>query len=415
MESPSHRAAPHPADDWWWIFDPRFSIRARATLWVAGTGMAFTVLASWLTGAVFERSLGQQAGRHFESLAVQVSDKVDRAIYERFRELQLLANLDAIRQASETRSAGPTVLNALLSVSPDFGWVGLLAADGRVLASTDAALVNADLSDRPWFRGAREKPFAGGVREIPELARMLPPTEFDSTRFLDLAVPVTATNGQFAGVVGAHVRWDWAQEVQLSVVAEPALRERISVTLYSGPDETVLDSQSSNWSQPPAVPAFPEARRFRGAMVESTAAGVNYFSGYARSRGFRDYRGLGWVTLVRQPLDLAFAPVRELRRTIFGWGAAFTLFLATGTWLISGRFVRRLDAYTAAADRMRDGDVLTVLPRSRSTDEFGRMGDALGALVETLRARGDPPPSPPAPSSPSSRPTSGASDSSRRS
>ncbi len=399
MERHSYRAAPHPADDWWWIFDPRLSIRARATLWVAGTGVAFTLLASWLTGAVFQRSLEQPAGRHFESRAVQVGDKVDRAISERFRELQLLANLDAIRQASETRSASPAVLNSLLSVSPDFGWVGLLAADGRVIASTDAALVNTDLSERPWFRGAREKPFAGGVREIPDLARRLPPTEFDSTRFFDLAVPVAATNGQFAGVLAAHVRWDWAQEVQLSVVAEPALRERMSVTIYSGPDEAVLDSESSNWNQPPPVPAFPEARRFRGALVESTSMGVKYFSGYARSRGFREYRGLGWVTLVRQPLDRVFAPVRELRRTIFGWSAAFTFLLAMGTWLISGRFVRRLHAYTAAADRMREGDVLTVLPRPRSTDEFGRMCDALGALVETLRARQDPlsPPSPPPP------------------
>ena len=412
MERPSHHAAPHPSDDWWWIFDPRLSIRARVTLWVTGAGMAFTLLASWMTGAVFQRSLEQQVGRHFESLAVQVGDKVDRAIYERFRELQLLANLDVIRQASETRSAGPAVLNALLSVSPDFGWVGLLAADGRVLASTHAALVNADYSEAPWFRGAREKPFAGGVREIPELARVLPPSEFDSTRFFDVAVPVTASNGQFAGVLAAHVRWDWAQEVQLSVVAEPALRERISVTLYSGPDETVLDSQSSNWSQPPPVPAFPEARRFRGAMVESTALGVNYFSGYARSRGFRDYRGLGWVTLVRQPVDVVLAPVRELRRTIFGGSSAFTLFLAAGTWLISGRFVRRLHAYTAAADRMREGDVLTVLPRPRSTDEFGRMCDALGTLVETLRARED---APSARSPLPNRPADGAPDSPPRS
>jgi HAMP domain-containing protein len=395
MERPSHRAAPHPSDDWWWIFDPRLSMRARVTLWVTGAGVAFTLLASWLTGAVFQRSLEQQAGRHFESLAVQVGDKVDRAIYERFRELHLLANLDAIRQSSASRAAGPTVLNALLSVSPDFGWVGLLAADGRVIASTDAALVNADMSESPWFRGAREKPFAGGVRDIPDLARRLPPTEFDSTRFFDLAVPVTATNGQFAGVLAAHVRWDWAKEAQLSVVAEPALRERMSVTIYSGPDEAVLDSESSNWSQPPTVPALPEARRFRGALVESTSMGVNYFTGYARSRGFREYRGLGWVTVVRQPLDRVFAPVRDLRRTIFGWSASFTVLLAAVTWLISGRFVRRLRAYTAAADRMREGDVLTVLPRGRSTDEFGRMGDALGALVETLRTSQNPPSPPP--------------------
>lgn len=398
MERPSAHAPQPPPRDWWWIFDPRLSVRGRATLWVLGAATAFTVLTTWLAGRLFQRSLELQTGQYFEFLAVQVSDKIDRALYERYRELQFVASLDSVRQASIGQADAHPALNALLATSPDAGWVGLLALDGRVRASTTPGLLNTDLSERTWFRNAQERPFAGGLRDIPELARSLGATDSDSTRFFELAVPVAAPNGRPGGVLAAHVRWDWAKNVQLSVVAEPALRERMAVTIYAGPNDVVLDSESSGWSGPPVVPTLPEARRFRGALVEQTPEGVKYFTGYARSRGFREYRGLGWITLVRQPLDRVFAPVRDLQRTIFGWGFAFTGVLTVGTWIVTGRTARRLNAMAAAAERLREGDVLTVMPRPRSNDEYGRMCGSVGALVEELRAVNTPP-QPPVPRS----------------
>ena len=42
---------------WWWIFDPRCSLRARAALMV-GVGMVtLTLLLAWSTGTIFRRAL----------------------------------------------------------------------------------------------------------------------------------------------------------------------------------------------------------------------------------------------------------------------------------------------------------------------------------------------------------------------
>lgn len=386
MARPSSHASVPSSRDWWWIFDPRLSVRARATLSVLIAAAAFTLLTTWLGGRSFQRSLEQQAAQYFEFLAVQVGDKIDRALYERYRELQLVASLDVVRQASIGQADAQPALSALHATSPDSGWAGLINLNGRVLASTLPGLVATDVSDRPWFRNAQERPFAGGLRDSPELARTLGATDNDSTRFFDLAVPVAAPNGRPGGVLAAQVRWDWAKNVQLSVVAEPALRERVAVTIYSGLNEIVLDSESSGWSVPPPAPSLPEARRFRGAMIETTPEGATFFTGYSRSRGFRDYRGLGWITVVRQPVDRVFGPVGDLRRTLFGWGLAFTAVLTLATWVVAGRTARRLNSMAAAAERLREGDVLTVLPRPHSNDEYGRMCGSVGALVEELRA-----------------------------
>ena len=64
---------------------------------------------------------------------------------------------------------------------------------------------------------------------------------------------------------------------------------------------------------------------------------------------------------------------------------------------------RRLQGMRAAADRIRGGDVLTVMPRHPGESEVSMMCDAVGNLVEQLRSEvpKPPEPAPPAPTPPS--------------
>ena len=63
--------------DWWWIFDPRCSLRARAALSIGGGLVAITLLLSWLTGVLYRRSLEAHLAGTFETLAFQIGDKLD--------------------------------------------------------------------------------------------------------------------------------------------------------------------------------------------------------------------------------------------------------------------------------------------------------------------------------------------------
>ena len=239
--------------------------------------------------------------------------------------------------------------------------------------------------------GRRERAFIGPPRERPDLARAASADDDGSaaTRFLDLAVPIADETGQFGGVLAAHVRWNWSRDVLASVVPDALMRERIGGTVYDAARDVLLDSGVTGWSQPPDPPAIPEVRGARGAMVETPAGGPPFYAGYARSRGFRDYRGLGWVTVVRQPLDRAFASVEALQRGVALWGALLAVIGATIAWVVAGRTARRLRAIGVAAHRIRGGDVLAVLPRPRGADELAGMNRALDGLVEDWRARHD--------------------------
>ena len=376
------------AQDWWWIFDPRISLRARAALIFGGSAAISTVLFSWLAGTIFQRTLERQAGATFETLAFQMSDKLDRVVQQRFPELQLVASLAPFRTSAASAIDRRRMLEALQSAARDFAWIGFADTSGRVTTATHGLLEGTSVDAALWFRQGRERPYAGNLHELPALTREL--ANFDderSTRFLDLALPVNAANGQFLGVLAAHLRWEWAREVQLSVIPEAARRERLGITVYSASGEVLLDSGGSGWTPPPDAPAISDSRRFRGTMRENTSNGTSYLTGFSRSRGYREFRGFGWLVTVRQPIDLALAPARELQRLIAGWGFLFAAVLVIVSWFATAPIARRLRTIGIAADRIREGDVLTVMPSPGGDGELARMCGALGEMVDELRAK----------------------------
>ncbi len=388
METPAPASA--PADDaWWHVFNPWRSLRARAALLVGGTAVGFTALIVLGAGAMFRRTIEAERHARFESLAFQLGDKLDRAVYERQRALQLAARLPTIRSAVTAPAASRRVLEVLQDATLDFSWVGVVDPAGRVIAATGGLFEGSDVSTQPWFRSAQEHAHIGPPRERPDLARAVAAADDGSaaTRFLDLAVPIANEAGQFGGVIAAHVRWNWSRDVLASVVPDTLMRERIGGTVYDATREVLLDSGVTGWSQPPEPPTIPELRGARGALVETPAGGAPFYTGYARSRGFRDYRGLGWVTVVRQPLDRAFASVDALQRGVSIWGAVLAAVGAGIAWAVAGRTARRLRVLGVAAHRIRGGDVLAVLPQPRGTDELAVMNRALDGLVEHWRAQ----------------------------
>ncbi len=386
--------APRP---WWWVADPRLSLRAAAALYTGLAAAAFTLLLGWLASRSLQRSLEEQLGNSFGTLAAQLSDKLDRTLHERHRTLQLAAALAPLRAYDATVADRRRVLEAVQDATPDFAWIGLASAQGRIVAATGGVLEGSDAEARPWFRAAFEQPYAGGLREPRELpAALLKSDDGESApRVLDFAVPVADPDGRFAGVLGAQVRWGWTREVLLSVVPDNARRDRLGATVYSGDGDVLLDSGGSGWTQPPDAPALPDARRLRGHFLESTHLGTVYFTAYARSRGFKEYRGLGWTVTVRQPAALAFAPVASLQRTVYGWGFALTLLGAATAWTLAARLSRRLHTVGLAAERIRHGDVLATLPSGTGEGEVERMCGALWRLVEELRPPPDRSPPPP--------------------
>ncbi len=397
---PGHApAAPPP---WWWVLDPRVSLRARAALLAAAAGAALTTLGATLATSALERELTVRTGALLEATAQQLGDRLDQTVTEHLRVLRTGAALRVVRAPGAPAEKRQALLD-LLDPQPELAWLALADAQGRITAATALFPEGADVALQAWFRGAREQAFASDPRETPALPPRANREEAldGPPRSLELAVPVADTDGNPAGVLAAGLRWDWTRDALRAALPEPLRRTRIGATVYAEAGTVLLDAEASGWSQPPALPALPEGRRWRGQFLEAATDGAGYLSAFARSRGFRDHRGLGWVTIARQPVAEALAPARTLGRQVAAAGITLTLLGAGAAWLAAGRVSRRLRSVGAAADRIRDGDVLATLPGTGGEEEVDQMCQAVGRLVETLRPPPDlsppaaPPPRPP--------------------
>ncbi len=368
---------------WWRIFDPRCSLCARAALVVGGGAALFTVLVTWIGGNLLQRQLEERLGIMFEDVAVQINAKVDEAVSERLRDLEFVGGLEPFRDGGQP-AALRKILATLQETIPHFAWIGFADPQGRLVAAAGDPLDVAEVGNQRWFLAARERPFSAGPPPIPGGGSGADESA-NTQRFVELAVPVTGSGLQFAGVLGARLRSEWATDV--AVIPEIARGNRIGVTIYASTGEPLLDSGTSAWADPPDVPALPAARRFRGTLLELRAGTAHYLTGYARSRGAGGYPGLGWLTTVRQPAEVAFAPVREFRRAILRWGLGCTVLLLALGWSLAAPVVRRLRTVTAAAVRIRNGEVLATMPGPRGRSEADEMCGAVCDLVEDLRRK----------------------------
>ena len=377
-----------PPPEWWHRYDPRRSWTALAAVVVGGSATVLAILLAGIVAALLHGQLERQLGGSFETLAREVADKIDRSVYERYRQLEFTASLAALRNPALAATERRAVIDLLRTTSPDLAWLGFTDAGGLVRVASPRLFEGENVGNTPWFRNGQRRPFAGNVHEWPALAARTQAADGEPPRFLDLAVPVNAADGQFLGVLSAQVRWSMAREVQVSVVPDAARRQLLGVTIYAATGETLLDSGGSGWTEPPEAPAgVPKRPEAHGYLEENSPGGTTYLAGYARSGGFREFRGLGWLIVVRQPVDQVFAPVAELRRRVLGLGLAFAAVLGGVTAFGASRIERRLRAVAKAAGRIGEGEIQALIPRPRGDHALARMCAALDEMVEKFRRR----------------------------
>lgn len=356
--------------------------------------LAFILISILLTGVLVliieQKVIGQvkeQIGNGLAGLALQTSDKLDRGMFERYREVALMSSQIAYSSASSSTADHAKLLTRVQKSYRFYDWIGLTDLDGRVLASGSGLLQGADVSARPWFRQGLRGGYVGDVHEALLLAKLLPGQPGELRRFVDVAFPYANADGKVQGVLGAHMSWAWAADVERSVVGASSLPSLETVILsargevFLGPQDLLRKSIHTE--------SFRRAQRERnGYALETWPDGRTYLVGFAQTGALvKDYPGLGWIVLVRQSVDDAYAPVQELRSYIIGSGLLLALLFSVVGFAIARRITRPLKELASSAARMQDGDLLEVAPGRGGYSEIHALSDTLNVLVANLAGR----------------------------
>lgn len=362
----------------------KIPLRPTLAAWLVAAFSALSVLLTAVLAIAIERDASKDVargiGRNMQMLARQMSNRLDRGMFERHREVQLMAA--RLGRLPDDRLV-QVELDAAKSSYRYYLWIALAGADGRVLAASDRAGVGEDVSGQGWFRQAQAGVNLGTVHEANLLPRAQWP-EGGPQRFYDVAFPLKVDGG--LRVLAAHVSWKWAEDVREAVFgtdpggAEPVVVSRDGKVLLGPPE---LDGQQLD------LPSIRAARAGRnGHATERWPDGRTYLVGYDASRGFLSSPGMGWTILVRQDTEAAYAPVRALQARVALAGGVLALLFSLLGWFAARRIARPLLDLAAAARRLEQGEAVQV-PRAGAYREVGVLGTALNSLLSNLKQKTD--------------------------
>jgi PAS domain S-box-containing protein len=347
---------------------------------------AMAALAIGALGFSAERSLSREAKRHIQErlseLAFQMGYRLDRSMFERFRDIQVASSLDTLRSGSA--DARRQLLERLKETYSDYAWIGLADTEGRVLVSTGRILEGEDVAQRPWFVAGLAGPFVGDVHEALLLEKLLPRQGDEPLRFVDLAAPVLGANGATIGVLATHLNWTWAAEILSSILRNGSAGDGIEVFLINREGRVILGPPGSFGEPSPCASPAPGASEGLPGGATVCADGRSYLVGHAANQGYRFYPGLGWQILIRQPVEIALGPVAELQRELLLAGIVLALLFMTAGWFLAAWIAQPLRAVAAAAERLRLGERSASFPASHRFAEVASLTASLASLLGEL-------------------------------
>lgn len=364
------------------VLNPITSLRARIALTI---GLLTAFLASALvmiSASISLRLSERQEGELLNIMAHSLTDMTEMALSERLREIKLNTTRKLLRDNSVSLDEKKKILEDIKSAFKHYAWLGITDKEGLCVAGTGNYLEGKDLSKRPWFINGKGAPFLGDVHEALLLAKLLPNPSGEMFYLLDVAAPITDLNGQYAGVLGAHIKWEWMESLIKSIDEQ----YEVEIILLSDKGLVLAGLPQLRTPLAPLAPktAALIASGGHGYITEKWADGKEYISGYKVGHGYGDATGLGWTILVRDSTDRAFASTYVTQKTIISLGAMLSVLFAVIGWIVSGRIVKPVVAITSAAEAIATGDLSMESPVEGGRDEIARLGSSISLMTHNL-------------------------------
>lgn len=321
---------------------------------------------------------------NMSELAGNMVSTLDRAMYDRFREVRVIAELGPLRSRwSANGGEIRDVLNSLQASLPAYTWIGFATPDGIVRGATKGLLEGVSVAARPWFAQGLRAPAFGDVHEALLLAKLVGQREnAEPFRFVDVSTPVFDEAGKLAGVLGAHMSWTWADEVRKALLANNGSGQDTDIWILSQDGKVLLGSR---FGASPFDPARLKAMLAGGRGVfEDDSAPDAVLTGFAVSSGFQDYPGHGWIVVARRPVGVAFSSVYRTIEATLLLGSVVALLGIVLAWLLARRATAPLLRLTLAARQIGRDPKTTMLPRLGGSRELMELSASLRSLMRRI-------------------------------
>jgi signal transduction histidine kinase len=328
-------------------------------LWWSGTFLPLALLLSFAIAVVvgiyslvsLRALLVQERGVDLARTAARTADTLDRVLFERFGDIQLFADNRALVDGKLDEMTQKLLQYKKLYWY--YSWIGVTDATGRIVAATDllvrpktgdttkdSAEGGLGVNQADWFKKARQK---GHVY----LLEAQPSPESGGGMAVGYSAPIYGPQGDFRGVVTSRVPLENLRTIleeegnlQYGEAHDWLLLDRRGMVIVEKSQVKEMESKLSETELPSARRAAGD--RDKSGFVEELhqRRQIPVVTGYATTRGYRDFPGFDWTVLVRLDRERAYAPINQLIWTVVGVGGLLvTPLVGFGVWA-SWRLVR---------------------------------------------------------------------------
>lgn len=363
-----------------------WSLRQQVTLLVGVLCLALVCVLAAGAAYIAQSRVRQIVMSNEAHDAALTTSILDRGMFERYREIRNLAAMPPLKNIwTGDPAMVRQVLEQLRTSYPDYAWIGFAAPDGTVRAATQGMLEGQSVQARPWFQDGLKGPAVDDVHEAKLLAALLGPgPNNEPFRFVDVAAPVRDESGRVVGVIGAHLSWTWAEERRQAVLRSQSRPDSKSIWILSGDGTMLLGPYIG--SKPFTDEQVRAMRQAKTGAFEDPSGPEPMLTGYAVAGGYKDYPGLNWIVISRQPDSIAFAATKGIVWTIIGLGCAIALAGLMCALFIARGVARPLQAIIQAADKIGRDPTISQVPRVAGSREIIRLSAALRSLLRRAGA-----------------------------
>ncbi|GBD24373.1 Methyl-accepting chemotaxis protein McpB [bacterium HR29] len=396
-------------------------------------GIAFVLVGTvpMVVGVVLARnSAAPELERNAEvrqtELARSLSQMIDRALSERYGDVQAFAQNPLVKSMQKTRIM--EYMSVLMRMySPNYALMAIADPKGQIIVaspvdSTGAAIdtlaiLGMDVSQEVWFQRAIAPELPQGttvvedMRSDPLLEKLYGPGPLSWA--MPFAYPIRDESNRLVGVWVSLFSWQAALAVLDEAMAQAKQGAPSTDIMVVNRDGTVIASPrrdeilTRSLKGEHVAEVALGATRPRSLTAASLVPGVEgeAIYGLAQSPGYGAYFGMGWGYIVSQSKGEALAAVSDLTRTLafFGIGAVvvvigISLLLARGIQRPVRQMMERLQSVAnrdapalAAGIRAAERGDLTVEVRmvtppipDPANDEVGKAAQALNRLLAAM-------------------------------
>jgi methyl-accepting chemotaxis protein len=332
-------------------------------------------------------SLQQMGNEMLADSTEKIMGKVDVLIGDRYDDIKAWAANDTIQAAfiSGKYAAAINYLGQLEKSYDLYKEILLFDTSGNCVAASNMSIFNnpnfkRNQSDRAWFKHA----MAGEI--------YVHDTYFSASineNAIGFTAPVKDSSGRIIGLIGSRISWSNIEKIVLEEGKVGAtgytylLNKEGEFIAHPKKDKILKENLTKDQNPALAEIARKMIKGEKGVGFYSYD-GVAKLASYSPSKGFGDYKGLGWSCASTLPEKELYAPVYSLRNIVIVVIILAALVIAVLAIVIARSIANPMIKGVAFAQAVAAGDLSGKL-EVVTKDEVGDLANALNAMVTSLK------------------------------